>query len=125
MEKRELQQEINEIVNRLDSVPAKLHNNYLKRTDINDFNNYKLVMRDLKIRHEKAQANAPDAKLLRQTPLSMEQLSPMNKSQASFSTSNRQQHRLRMFSAERDLNSSKQEDSLSNFREKLLKNKLP
>jgi len=54
VEKRELQQEINEIVNRLDSVPTKLHNNYLKRTDINDFNNYKQVMHDLKVRREKA-----------------------------------------------------------------------
>ena len=51
-EKRELRQEINEIVNRVDKVPPKLHNNYLKKTDINNFNNYKVVMRDLKIRNE-------------------------------------------------------------------------
>ena len=41
VEKRELADEIKEIVNRLDSVPAKIHNNYLKTTDINNFSNYK------------------------------------------------------------------------------------
>ncbi|TNV74229.1 hypothetical protein FGO68_gene8510 [Halteria grandinella] len=50
VEKEELQQELKVIVDKLDSIPSKVHNGFLKGTDINNFEKYKTVMMGLKQR---------------------------------------------------------------------------
>jgi hypothetical protein len=48
VEREELKQQLAEIVEKLDPIPAKMTNNYLKKTDINNFDNYKSVITQLK-----------------------------------------------------------------------------
>lgn len=50
VEKEELQQELKVIVDKLDSIPSKVHNGFLKGTDINNFDKYRTVMMNLKQR---------------------------------------------------------------------------
>ena len=50
VEREELKQELAEIVDKLDPIPSKMANKYLKSTDINNFDNYKSVMTHYKIK---------------------------------------------------------------------------
>ena len=73
VEREELKQELAEIVEKLDPIPSKMTNNYLKATDINNFDNYKSVMTHFKI---KKQLPTADAKLT--SFYSAANASPMN-----------------------------------------------
>lgn len=50
VEKEQFTHELNEVVDRLDACPEKLKNLYLKQTDINNFDNYRTVISQLKNR---------------------------------------------------------------------------
>lgn len=50
VEKEELQQELKVIVDKLDSIPHKVQNGFLKKTDINNFDNYRTMILSLKQR---------------------------------------------------------------------------
>lgn len=70
VEKEQFKHDINEVVDKLDACPQKLKNNYLKKTDINNFENYRTVISQLKNRTTNSSTYMPMSPQRGLTPFS-------------------------------------------------------